>query len=122
MKNKTELLNGLAHFYGTEQYHRFNLLFPNVVLTDGAKYLADNAECYWLMEMIASHIRRVRGETFFTAKLEVSDGSALFILTDGNGKTYSKQGIEFTDFPLEEIELFVGQSESYYVIMLRTEY
>jgi len=44
----------LSGFIGTEAYHRFNALCPKVVLTDGAKYLADQAEAYWLMDIIGS--------------------------------------------------------------------
>jgi len=52
--NKTALsqLNG---FSGTESYHRFSVLFPNLVLTDGVKFLAENASCYWWLDIIGSY-------------------------------------------------------------------
>jgi hypothetical protein len=47
MKTRNEIEQGLANFYGTEQYHRINLIFPNVLMTDGVKWLCENADCYW---------------------------------------------------------------------------
>ena len=48
----------LAGFSGTEEYHRYSPLFRRMLLTDGAKYVADNGGghgAYWLMDAIASH-------------------------------------------------------------------
>ena len=44
-----ELERNLAHFTGTEEYTRAKYPGINLLLTDGAKYLCDNAKCYWLM-------------------------------------------------------------------------
>ena len=38
-----ELTNALQNFTGTENYHRFSAIMPNVLLTDGAKFLAEEA-------------------------------------------------------------------------------
>lgn len=43
----------LVFFTGTTVYH---LHAPRVVLTDGAKYVAEHAEAYWLMDAIASYL------------------------------------------------------------------
>ena len=51
--SKTQLLNHLEQFYGTQYYYP---LWPKVFLTDGAQFLAQEAACYWLMDAIASHI------------------------------------------------------------------
>ena len=48
----------LAQFSGTDGYIRWSPLFPRMVLTDGAKFVADNggtSGAYWLMDAIASH-------------------------------------------------------------------
>lgn len=57
---KEELENGLTNFYGTEDYHKFSILFPNLFLTDGVKFLADNAGAYWLMDIIGSYQPKCR--------------------------------------------------------------
>jgi hypothetical protein len=55
--------NILAGFGGSEQWHKWSPLFPNVTLTDGAKYIADNggqSGAYWLMDAIASQIEEAK--------------------------------------------------------------
>ena len=37
--------NQLSQFTGTTQYYR---ILPTFVVTDGVKYLMEEAECYWL--------------------------------------------------------------------------
>lgn len=44
----------LNRFTGTEQWHRFNSMMRDCLLTDGAKYVADEAGAYWLMDIIGS--------------------------------------------------------------------
>jgi hypothetical protein len=52
--NKTAL-SQLDGFSGTEGYHRFSVLFPNLVLTDGVKFFAENAGCFWWLDIIGSY-------------------------------------------------------------------
>lgn len=124
-------LENLNQFTGTLDYHRFNVIARNVLLTDGALYLANEAGAFWLMDIIASYIKDVEKacDGFAVAKLVVNDDeSALFTLTDGNNdKPLRKQNIGFTDFPLKQIDLFVSQAEgmneeTLFIIMLPSEY
>ena len=124
-----ELLNSLPGFTGTESYTRLRYPFMKTVLlmTDGAKYLADTAKAYWLMDAIASYqiYPKVSTEPFQVWKLVVNDGrKATFTCTDGNFIHLSKMEIEYTDFPLPEITLYAEQSDYLggRVIMLPTEY
>lgn len=43
----------LAQFTGTERYYR---IAPKFLITDGVKYLADSASCYWLINAAVSHL------------------------------------------------------------------
>ena len=45
-------LQELGQFCGTVDYHRFT---NSMVLTDGVKHLIENADCYWLLNSIASY-------------------------------------------------------------------
>src|SRR5882757_828930 len=45
-------LHELAQFTGTEHWYR-HALNRNVLFTDGAKYVADQAGAYWLLDEIA---------------------------------------------------------------------
>lgn len=120
-----ELTRNLAYFTGTEKWHKWNPLTPNYVLTDGALYLAENAGAFWLMDLIASyyHDQKVKAESFQVWKLTVTGESAVVVCTDGNENELTRQDIPYTDFPLPEMTLFVGQDEEpYWVILLPSEY
>lgn len=58
MLNVEEIRAGLARFHGTEQLHRY--LFLDY--TDGVAWLAGNADCHWLIDIVMSyqHERAVR--------------------------------------------------------------
>lgn len=122
-----ELQANLAQFTGTEGYTRWSRhIFPNFVLTDGAKYLAENAGAYWLMDAIASHFASYKNEGFVVAKFMAIVGGWELNLTDGNENRLATQLIEYSDFPLDEITLYVIPqdmgSETVWVIMLTSEY
>ena len=42
-----ELKEGLQHFHGTEMFYQIPLLRTR--FTDGLKYLANIADCFWLI-------------------------------------------------------------------------
>ena len=117
----TELQSALAQFIGTEKYYRF---YPKVVLTDGTKYLADTAGCYWLMDLYASHLASVdpNVESFTCLKLIKRGSSAEIVIEDGNTLALAKQHIEYTDFPLENFMFYAVWSGEFWVLMLRSEY
>lgn len=107
----------LAGFYGSENYMRY----ANSILTDGAKFIADSCQAYWLLDIINSVqcIKKVKLEAFQTFKLTVRpDKSAIVDVTDGNKHIIYRQVIESTDFPLKEITLWRVNG----TIMLPSEY
>jgi hypothetical protein len=113
-------LTQLSFFTGTTAYH---IHTPRVVLTDGAKYLAEHAQAYWLMNAIASYLPElVFREHFVAASLAVKNSSAVLLLTDGNHKELAIQRIAYTDFPLRDITLFACWGDGNWVLMLTTEY
>src|ERR1039458_1638641 len=101
MKTKTELLQALPQFTGTEAYHRFNRIFPKTLITDGVLYLAENAECYWLLDILASiqTIKAVKSESFLTASFNKNE--KMVRVTDGNKAVLYEQEIASTTFPLD---------------------
>ena len=121
---KDQLLDGLRNFYGTEHYYRH---MPGLVITDGVKFLADNAGCYWLLDMVWSYLPMLRKsrDTFFVVRYAGTPGaSGLFSITDDipPNQTYAQQAIEHTDFPLDEIVLYLSATEEEFILMLRSEY
>ena len=124
MKTKQEIEVDLLNFYGTEAYHRWSALFRTFVLTDGAQYIADACGAYWLMDAIASYKQSYAGEDFVVAKLTKATASNgwLLRLEDGNDRLIADQLIEYSNFPLDEIKLYVVKSDDLWVIMLPSEY
>jgi hypothetical protein len=111
----------LLQFTGTEQWYRHGIV-RDLLFTDGAKYVADQAGAYWLLDEIARaqrYERTVAGEEFQLWKLEVDpDHTATLTCEDGNGKAVYRKAIEYTDFPLPEIALYFTNK----TILLPSEY
>ena len=127
MKTKQEILDALPNFYGTEAYHQWSPLFRNFVLTDGAKYIAEECGAYWLMDAIASHFPSYKDEEFAVVRLMKLDYGWNLRIEDGNDDTLAEQFIELSDFPLDEITLYVvpqeiDEGKTLRVILLTSEY
>jgi hypothetical protein len=126
-RRAAKIQDGLAHFNGTEQWFRHSLM-QNVLYTEGAQYIAEQAEAYWLIDKITAMQLEpaINDEPFQTWKLTVRDGTADLVCTDG-GKEGRRpviihtEHITFTDFPLDEIELWVEKGE-HTVILLPSEH
>lgn len=106
----------LDQFTGSEHWCRHGIN-RNVLFTDGAKYLADRAGAYWLLDEIAiiqPCDKRVAAEEFQVWKLAVRpDHTATLICDDGNGNVVFSKEIPFTDFPLDEITLWFANNVIY---------
>ena len=127
MMNEREIREGLVGFTGSETFLRYSPLFPNVVITEGVIWLAENAQCYWLLDVIASHLPAVQraGETFAVVMIERTSGSGatVAIVDDIPANTiYADQLIEYTDFPLAVLKMYVGYDSENWTVMLIDEY
>ena len=119
----------VSQFTGTEAYHRWTPLSKSV-LTDGAKYVAEQLQAYWLFDEIDLQIKHGKMPkldmyfTTFTVSLEFSIGK--LSIEDGNGKVLKTKSIDYTDFPLPEIKIWSAstateQSGQFFVHMLPSE-
>ena len=122
MKPANELQLELPCFSGTEAYHRWSILFTQYVLTDGAKYLAEEAEAYWLMDAIASWHQYTKTEPFQAWTLHRAGMGATLTCESDEGCVIAQQDFAWTDFPLDEVMLFCENAGEYFVIMLPSEY
>jgi len=127
MITAAELQDALNQAIGTGHYYRWSPLFRNHVLTDGTNFLAENAECYWLMDAIASYHAKAMKDPmlqdmqFWT--LTVKDGKATLICERDTDDVAFKQEIEYTDFPLSEIKMWVERADqNTWVILLPSEH
>jgi hypothetical protein len=109
----------LGHFTGTEGYHRY---FPfQFKGTDGVKYLSDGGMHWFVVDVMAfcqELIRKNRASDFMTAILNVKDGKASLVITDGNKTTLKQNKYEFTDATEGEYKLFITDG----VVLLASEY
>ncbi|WP_158920892.1 DUF6876 family protein [Acidisphaera sp. S103] len=111
----------LSQFTGSENWYRHGIN-RKVTFTDGAKYVADQAGAYWLLDEIAiiqPHDKAVAAEEFQVWTLKVRENhTATLTCEDGNGHAVFAKDIPFTDFPLPEFTLWFANN----VIFLPSEY
>jgi hypothetical protein len=112
----------LRQFTGSEQWFRHSLV-RTITYTEGAQYLAEHGGAYWLLDEIALANRyeaSVKGEEFQVWKLrrDAEGNGAGLSVEDGNGNEVYRKRIEYTDFPLPEIDLWCTNN----VILLPSEY
>jgi hypothetical protein len=108
--DKEKILSNLEEFSGTETYYKWS---SKIHFTDGIKYLADQCECYWLIDIVGSYAFTFAGQDFLTFNLKVEDESGVVTVTDGNDNILATQEIEYTDFPLDEINIWFSNNVIY---------
>ncbi|GAB9152728.1 DUF6876 family protein [Bradyrhizobium diazoefficiens] len=108
----------LAHFTGTENHYQHRLM-RSVRYTDGVQFLAKNAQAYWLIDKIATLQleKKIRAADFQAWQLVVTNNTATLTCKDDDVILHSEH-ITFTDFPLDEITLWVEGG----VILLPSEH
>ena len=120
-----EIALNLDQFHGTEHYYKH---FTGLKYTDGIKYLADKTNCYWFIDIIASYQQSKLTDAFGYVKdihfqiwrLRITENSkGLVTMSEDIDKPILvSQCIEYTDFPLDEIEVLCIDG----VILLKSEY
>jgi len=117
MKTKEEISNELAHCTGTQCYYKYMF---GLKLTEGSKAMADLCQAYWLLDVIASYLPKAKDKDFVLCKLKLNkNGGAKFTMQEDSGITaFVTQEIPFTDFPLDEIKLYLIDN----VLLLPSEY
>lgn len=106
----------------------------SVIYTPGVRYVAEKADAYWLIDAIASHL----GSTeylhatvtddrlcyFMVWTLEVTEdhSAILSARADSPDAPWVSQNIEFTDFPLDNIEVFAATDGRHWTLYLPSEH
>jgi hypothetical protein len=110
----------LSQFTGTEHYYCLNRWCQ---ITDGAKYLADEAGAYWLLDTAAAYLIELgTSDWFVLVRLVVKGCEATLTLEDGNGGIRASQRIPFTDFPFLEQVLYACWDGDQWVLLLPSEF
>jgi Family of unknown function (DUF6876) len=108
-----QIQRALKHFTGTESYHKH--LFPGksaILLSDGCDFIRTHCNAHWLFDAILSYqLEKVlKGINFQLVELRQSKKNLSWLLTfreDSNLKPLISQVIEFSDFPLDYLKLYV---------------
>ena len=66
--------SSLAQFTGTLEYHRIG---RRHLLTDGTRYLSERAQCWWIMDAVASHLDEIGTDLIEVAGYSIHDPPAL---------------------------------------------
>lgn len=127
MLDQEQLRANLAQFTGTSTWFRFNVGPATLGLyTEGIQYLAENAECYWLLEEIffTQAVEKVKEEPFQVWELgvDLETKTAVLACEDGSHGELHKKELPYTTFPLEEISLWVEYNGSTPVLLLPSEH
>ncbi len=110
----------LKQFTGSQEWFR-HTLNRSVLFTEGAKWVADKAGSYWLLDEIVlaqMHVRAVKTHQFQVWRLVVANRRGTLICEDGNDQQVYSKEILFTDFPSCGVTLWFTDG----VILLPSEY
>ena len=120
-----EIKEGLQHFHGSEMFYQIPLIRTR--FTNGLKYLANVAECFWLITDVSviaksllnrSHFITIDFKRLSEEEQDYTGYEAEIIYGDGNGNIFETHRYNFTDFPLDELRLYFVDN----TLMLTSEY
>ncbi|CAH8283421.1 hypothetical protein EV196_102381 [Mariniflexile fucanivorans] len=115
----------LQHFIGSETFYKIPLIGTR--FTDGIKYLADTAECFWLVTDASVIAKSLMSKSYFVTvdfkRLSEKERAekqceAIINYSDGNDNIFETHRYNVTDFPLDELRLFFVDN----TLMLPSEY
>ena len=120
VKTPQQITAELKQFRGSDIIYKHWL---GLRYTEGIKHLAEVAECWWLVDAIASYqtenlLCDSKLREFQIWRLLVQEKSGVLICEWDTEQEALRQQIPFTDFPLPEIKLYLIDK----VLMLPSEY
>lgn len=115
-QNKRNINNELRQFTGTEKWYKH---ITGNLYTDGVKYLAEEYCCYWFIDAVMFSGRIIQNQEFQVWKLiRVINDEFRLLCEDGNYNNLYTQDILFSDFPGDEVMLYLIEG----VLLLPSEY
>ncbi len=123
----------LSQFIGSEHFYR-HAFIRAVIYTDGIQYLAQHGNCYWLLDAIGSHLispefkqaaakdERLSLLSFWKLAVSPNRTAKLTAIADSDEPPFVTQDIDFTDFPLDSIDIWAANNGEGYTLMLPSEY
>ncbi|MEZ7494344.1 hypothetical protein QO206_02525 [Leeuwenhoekiella aequorea] len=120
-----QIIEQLHRFCGSETIYTIPMFKTRY--TEGVKYLAEAANCYWLVTDVMVMAKTLRKKSAFlviyfnrlSEELQQKQNTeAQITYGDGNGTIPYQQDYKFSDLPLDELRLFFVQD----TLMLPGEY
>ena len=105
-----------------------------VIYTPGIEYLAGHAQAYWLIDAIASYFgsqdmiraslrdMRLSDMQFWRLDVQPDHSAILTARADSGEQPFIRQSIEYTDFPLEHVDIWAGYDGEYWTLYLPSEH
>jgi hypothetical protein len=120
MKTPQQIATDLKQFTGSTTLYKHWL---GLKYTNGIKYLAEETNCYWLIDAIFSHqtkqfLSNQNLREFQIWQLRVENNSGILICEWDSDREVLRQEIQYTDFSLNHIKLYLVET----VLMLPSEY
>lgn len=128
-----KLKEALNNFTGSQLFYR-NPLNRRVIYTEGVRFLAVKAEAFWLIDAITSYFgspdmtqamaedERLSGLQFWRLIVDDTGSGQLTMRADTDVEPAIQQDIPFTDFPLDEIEIWAGFNGEGWTLYLPSEH
>lgn len=111
--------------------HQFN---PSVIYTPGVQYVANEGQAYWLIDTIAAWIgssefekarhldTRISSLHFWSLEVKPDRSATLTAKADSPDEPFIVQELDYTDFPLDQIDIWVGSSGKHWTLYLPSEH
>ena len=123
----------LVQFVGDVERFRHSLN-PRVIYTPGVQHVAEAGGAYWLIDAIASYLTpryleaaiasdpRVGELQFWRLTVSEERSAVLEARVDSDCESFVRQGIPFTDFPLESVDIWAGFDGEVWTLYLPSEH
>ncbi len=121
-RSADEIKNTLGHFHGSAEFYRH--WTGRIQHTEGVQYLAEAAGAHWLVDVVASYqrdprIKKCGGFQIWELTVNLAERTGVVTLrAHKDTPALITQELEFTDFPLEYIKLYLAD----FTLMLPIEY
>lgn len=117
----------LRQFTGTTQWFAIGAPFPDVIFTEGVEYLAREGQAQWLVVAIAAHLTtkpafRLDHMLFWKLTKGENDSAVLTAVRDTGLPPCVRQVIPWTDFPLQEVEIWSSFNGEVWTLYLPSEH
>ena len=118
MKTQNLIIHEMAHFTGTVNYWEHQFFKISINLTDGANYIRTNCGAYWLFDLITQQTYQ-KDKSYVVKLKNIKESEYIFNVLDWQtDEIIYQQEIPFSDFPLDQIKLYVLNG----VCLLPSEY